>query len=56
MNLDEQRLREIKEYKAFYNARLKEDNTELGTMLINSKIEELETEEKEILKRCKVEI
>ena len=49
MNLDNQRLREIQEFKAFYNARLKEENTELVIYLINSKIKQLETEEKEIL-------
>ena len=47
MNMDESRLKEIQEYKAFYNARLDEDNTELGKDLIQSKINQLEDEEKE---------
>lgn len=54
MNIDESRLKEIQEYKAFYNARLDEDNTELGKDLIQSKINKLEEEEKEILNRCDV--
>lgn len=56
MNLDEQRLKEIQEYKTFYKMKLDEDNTELGVNLIKTKIEDLEHEEKEILKRCKVEV
>ena len=56
MNLDNQRLREIQEFKAFYNERLEDEPTELGIDLIQAKIVELENEEKEILKRCKVEI
>ena len=56
LNLDEQRLKEIQEYKRFYQMKLDEDNTELGVNLIKMKIEDLENEEKEILKRCKVEL
>ena len=56
LNLDEQRLKEIQEYKRFYQMKLDEDNTELGVNLIKTKIEDLENEEKEILKRCKVEV
>jgi len=56
LNLDEQRLKEIQEYKRFYQMKLDEDNTELGVNLIKTKIEDLENEEKEILKRCKVEL
>ena len=56
MNLDERRLKEIKEYKTFYYQKMKEDPTELGKELIQGKIEELEHEEKEILERCKVKI
>lgn len=56
MNFDETRLKEIQEYKAFYNARLDEDNTELGRDLIQSQINKLEKEEKEILNRCDVKI
>lgn len=54
--LDKQRLKEIKEYKTFYQKKLEEDNTELGVRLIQAKIEDLDEEEKEILKRCKVEV
>ena len=56
MNYDESRLKEIQEYKAFYNARLNEDNTELSRDLIQSRINKLEKEEKEILNRCDVKI
>ena len=56
LNIDEQRLKEIQEYKRFYQMKLDEDNTELGVNLIKTKIEDLENEEKEILKRCKVEL
>ena len=56
MNIDEQRLKEIKEYKTFYQKKLEEDNTELGVRLIQAKIEDLDEEEKEILKRCKVKV
>ena len=56
LNIDEQRLKEIQEYKQFYKMKLDEDNTELGVNLIKMKIEDLENEEKEILKRCKVEL
>ena len=56
LNIDEQRLKEIQEYKRFYQMKLDEDNTDLGVNLIKMKIEDLENEEKEILKRCKVEV
>jgi len=56
MNLDETRLKEIQEYKLFYQARLDEENTELGVELINNKIRQLDIEEKEILERCKVKV
>lgn len=51
MNFDNQRLREIQQYKKFYKERLKEDNSELEKDLLQIKYEELETEEKEILER-----
>ena len=54
MNLDETRLKEIQQFKLFYQARLKEENTELGVTLIQGKLKELNTEETEILERCKV--
>ena len=56
MNMDESRLKEIQEYKKFYQIKLNEDNTELGKDLIQSKINKLEEEEKEILERCDVKI
>ena len=56
MNLNNQRLREIQQYKKFYQARLREDNTELERDLLQIKYEQLETEEKEILERCDVKI
>ena len=56
MNADNQRLREIQQYKRFYKARLEEDNTELEHDLLTIKYEQLETEEKEILERCDVKI
>ena len=56
MNQDNQRLREIQQYKRFYEARLKEDNTELENDILSIKYEQLEAEEKEILKRCDVKI
>jgi hypothetical protein len=51
MNLDNQRLREIQQYKLFYEARLKEDNTELEHDLLEMKLNQLKIEEKEILER-----
>lgn len=51
MNLDNQRLREIQQFKQFYKARLEEDNTELEKDLLQIRYDELETEEKEILER-----
>ena len=54
MNLDNQRLRDIQTFKAFYNARLNDEPTELGRDLIQMKLNELETEEKQILERSNV--
>ena len=56
MNLDNQRLREIQEFKLFYEARLREENTELEQDLLQMKLKQLCVEEKEILERCKVEV
>ena len=53
MNLDEQRLREITEYKTFYYRKLEEAETELEHDLIEAQIDKLNTEQNEILKRCK---
>ena len=53
MNLDNRRLKEIQQYKLFYQRRLEEeDNTELEEDLLRMKFKALEAEEKEILKRC----
>ena len=54
MNLDERRLKEIQEYKHFYYQKLQTADTELSKDLIEAKIEVLETEEQNILKRCKI--
>ena len=56
MNLDNQRLREIQQYKKFYSERLKEDNTELEQDLLQIQYNKLENEEKEILERSDVKI
>ena len=52
MNLDEQRLKEITEFRAFYKAKLEEENTELGRELIQVQIQKLDEEKEDILKRC----
>ena len=54
MNMDNVRLREIQQFKAFYNARLNDEPTELGKDLIQMRMKELETEEKQILERSNV--
>ena len=56
MNLDNQRLREIQQFKKFYLERLKEDNTELEQDLLQIQYNKLENEEKEILERSDVKI
>ena len=56
MNLDNQRLREIQQFKKFYKERLKEDNTELEQDLLQIQYNKLENEEKEILERSDVKI
>ena len=56
MNLDNQRLREIQQYKKFYSERLKEDNTELEQDLLQIQYNKLANEEKEILERSDVKI
>ena len=52
MNLDEQRLREITEFREFYEIKLKEENTDLGKDLIQVQIQKLDDEKEDILKRC----
>ena len=54
MNIDNQRLKEIQTFKAFYHARLEESETELETDLLNIQLDKLDDEEQEILKRCDV--
>ena len=54
MNLDEQRLREITEFRAFYEIKLNEENTDLGKDLIQVQIQKLDDEKEDILKRCNV--
>ena len=51
MNLENQRLREIQQYKKFYKKRLEEDNTELEQDLLQIRYNQLANEEKEILER-----
>lgn len=55
MNLDNQRLREIKIYLNAYYKELDKADSISDCLLIQSHIDELETEEKSILERCKVE-
>ena len=52
MNLDETRLKEIKEFKLFYKNKLSEAESELESDLLQSRINRLNEEETEILKRC----
>lgn len=56
MNADEYRLRDIRDFKAFYYRRLSKESFKKDKELIQEKIDELEKEEKEILKRCKVDL
>ena len=56
MNLENQRLREIQQYKKFYSERLKEENAELEQDLLQIQYNKLENEEKEILERSDVKI
>ena len=56
MNYDNQRLKTIQKFKAFYHQKLKEEPTELGESLIQAKIQELDNEEKQILQRFDVKI
>ena len=56
MNLDERRLRDIKEFKAFYHVKLGEAESELERDLLQVQLNKLCDEESEILKRCKVDV
>lgn len=54
MNLDNQRLKDIQRFKTVYTNELLKADTISDCILFQSKIDELEAEEKEILKRCDV--
>ena len=54
MNIDNRRLREIQRDLVFYHKRLKEAETISDSLIYQGKIEILEKEETEILKRCDV--
>ena len=56
MNIDNQRLREIQLFKNTYGNELIKAESIEDCLIIQSKIDELETEEKEILRRCDVEV
>ena len=56
MNLDNQRLKEIQTFKAFYNARLSEAETVLERDLLQIQLTKLNEEETEILERCDVHV
>ena len=56
MNIDNSRLREIQIFKNAYTNELCKAESIEDCFLIQSKIDELETEEKEILRRCSVEV
>lgn len=52
MNFDEQRLKEIKEFKIFYRNKIEDAETELEKDLLQVRLDELNDEEQDILKRC----
>lgn len=54
MNLDNQRLKEIKEMLSVYYHELDKSDSISDCLLIQDHIDKLETEEKEILQRCDV--
>ena len=56
MNIDNAHLREIQLFKSAYGNELERAESIEDCFLIQSKIDELETEEKEILRRCSVEV
>ena len=51
-NLDERNLRQIQEYKKFYEHKLEEADTELERDLIQIRINQYTEMETEILERC----
>ena len=54
MNQDNQRLKEIQEFKKFYKSKINEAETELESDMLQVQFNKLEEEEKEILKRFDV--
>ena len=54
MNLDNRRLREVQTELKFYHKRLEEADTISDSLIYQGKIESLEREEKDILKRYDV--
>ena len=54
LNLDNQRLKEIKEMLSAYYHELDKSDSISDCLLIQDHIDKLETEEKEILQRCDV--
>lgn len=56
MNMDNQRLKDIQIFKKIYYRELDKANTISDCLTIQAHIDELETEEKEILSRCDVRI
>ena len=54
MNQDNQRLKEIQEFKKFYKSRMDEAETEFESDILQVQFNKLEEEEKEILKRFDV--
>ena len=51
MNIDNRRLREIQREKLFYQDRLEKTNDDKDSLIYKGKLECLEKEEKDILKR-----
>lgn len=56
MNIDNRRLREIQREKMVYQDRLKQSETISDSLIYQGKLESLEREEKDILKRYDVVI
>ena len=54
MNLDNQRLRELQMEKAAYQKLLSQADTIADCLIYEAKLESLENEERDILRRCDV--
>ena len=52
MNRDETRLKEIQDFKKFYQFRIDEAESELERDLLQAQLNKLSEEENNILKRC----